>query len=1028
MKGLTKFAVDRPVTTIMTFIGVFLLGVTSFTRLGVDLMPDIDPPMVSVMTAYPGASAEDIEVNITEVLEDEFVGISGLDELQSTSADNISNITLEFTHDKDLDEAANDIRDAIDLIRPELPDEADRPIIFKFDTGMIPVVILGVTADEHYPEIHELLDETLVPEINRIQGTGNVMALGGPERQVRVELSPERLEAYELSAGDIGSAIQANNLNMPGGNIKMGRMDYNIRITGEFETPRDFGEMIISMREGRMIQLSDVADVYDGMREPTNIQRINGREGVAVIVQKQDEANTVEIAEEIDKILPDVREQLPDDVELTTIIDTSEFIQNSIDNLTQVLFYAGLFVILVVLLFLRRLRSTFIIILTVPFALIVALIYLYFGGNTLNIISLSSLAIAMGMVVDDAIVILENITTHSEEGSRPREAALYGTNEVGVAVVATTLAVVAVFLPLTFITGMAGILFTQLGIIVSLTVVTSTVAALTLTPMLSSKLLRPESEHKKGIFGNVSNVLEKGFNRVENSYKSILTVALYNKVVTIIIAALIFGGSLLLIPVVGTEFMPDSDNGQISMDAELQTGYRLEESAKMADSLEALIEEEYGHLIENMSMSMGTDEMGFDAGEGGPHVIETNMSFVPVDQRDISIFDIGEELREALFDIPGITQVDINAGGGGLGGGAERPVEVQVRGFDQELTMEVADTIQHIVSIIEGTRDVENSMGEQRPQLEFDFDREKMADVGLNVATTSETVRDLIAGRQVSTFRDDGHEYDVFMRYRPEHRTSISDLENIPIFNPQGDMVRLGDFGTITEEGSPLAIERIDRQRAVLVTSNIYDRPLGDVSDDIQNAVDRLDLPPGITVDYGADIEDQEEAFGDLTMLFLLSLFLVFAVMASQFESLRDPFIVMFAIPFGFSGVVLALFLAGEPISLLAFLGIIILVGIVAKNAIVMVDYTNLMVNRKMELYDAVVYAGGNRLRPVLMTTLTTVLAMLPLVFSLGEGSEVWRPMGLAVTGGLLVSTAVTLLLIPVMYVLIKKGVKIKSE
>jgi hydrophobic/amphiphilic exporter-1 (mainly G- bacteria), HAE1 family len=850
---------------------------------------------------------------------------------------------------------------------------------------------------------------------------------GGPVRQVRIDVDPTRLEAFNLSLDQLVQAVQAANQNIPAGNIRMGRLDYNLRIEGEIQAPELFGRIVVGQQQGRLVYLSDVASVYDGMRERTLVETINRQDGVRIVVQKQANANTVAVARDVNAVLPELQRQLPADVRLGQIVDTSEFILNAITNLGQVLVFGGLFIILVVLFFLKRWRSTFIIVLTIPFSLIVALIYLYSSGNSLNMISLSSLAIAMGMVVDDAIVILENITTYIERGSRPREAAIFGTNEVGLAVIATTLTIVAVFLPMTFLTGMAGVLFHQLGIIVTLTVVTSTVAALTLTPMLGSKLLTAQKKTRSNRFWQKFDATtERMFRSWENGYARALAGVLAYRKTTIFASFAIFGITLLLVPRIGTEFIAESDTGRLTIAVELEAGRRMEESLQVANRIENFLYDTYGEQLTVLSTSVGSPEGGIRLGgaQQAPHIINLTIGFVNQTQRARSIFAISEEIRENIYQIPGVVNLSIGTGGGigTMFGQTGKPFELRVLGPDEAIAAAVADSILNLMGAVPGTRDVESSRGANRPQLKIVLDRERMALHGVNTATVGNAVRNRIAGVTATQYREAGNEYDVFVRYMPEFRTSITHVENILLTGQTGQQVRLREVGQVQEEHAPLAIERLNRERAITLSAGLFGRSLGEVTNDIQERIDRMGLPPGIALEYGGQVESQQDAFGDLFLLLLLSVMLVFMVMASQFESLVDPFIIMFSLPFAFSGVLLALFFLNTPLGIMSFVGGIILIGIVVKNAIVLVDFINLTRARGQDMTEAILVAGRSRLRPVLMTTFTTILAMLPLALSFGEGSEIWQPMGIAVTGGLIFSTLVTLLLVPVLYAILKKG------
>ncbi len=1010
----------------MVFVALVAIGVYSLRELPVDLYPEIEPPIISVFTVYPGASAPDIETTVTRPLEDNLSTITDLTDISSVSREGVSTILLEFEFGTNLDEATNEVRDVIDRITRFLPEDIEQPTIFKFTTAMIPVMIMAATADESYPALGKIIDEQVVNPLSRIEGVGTIIMAGQPIREIQVNVDPGKLDARNMTVEQIGGVLAAENINRPAGNIKMGQMDYPLRFVGEFEESRRMKGMVVGVFNGSPVYLEDVAEVKDTLREQTVNERLNQEQSLRLIVQRQSGANTVQIAGEINERLPEIRNNLPPDVELLTVVDLSEFITDAVDNLVNILYFAAIFVTIVVLFFIGRWRATFIIILTIPVSLVAAFVYLYFSGNTLNLISLSSLTIAMGMVVDDAIVVLENITKHTERGSSPREAAVYGTNEVGLAVVASTLTVLAVFLPLTMITGLMGLFFRQLGFIVAITISVSTLAALSLTPMLSSKLLVTGARRSSGMGPTVTAFIVKLLEGLDNGYENLLKWAVRKKALVVIASVCIFGGSFLLMPYIGSTFMPESDQNRIDIDIELPVGLRLEETSKTARALEQIIDKDYPE-IDLYSVSAGTDPAtGIFIGNGGSHTIDVTMRLVPQRERERDVWQIAESLRQDMRQFPEIVDFSVSTqGGGGMGMGA--PVQVEIYGDDFDATNEIANELARRMEGIEGVRDIGLSRGRERPELQIIPDQEKMSGFGLNANTVSQAVRNRVEGMTASLYREDGDEYDIVVRHKEDFRNSIEHIENISVRTPMGQMVKVKEFATVQEFFAPPNIERKNRIRYLTVSCGLHERSLGDVTADIQAELDEMDLPDGINVEFGGQIEDQQEAFADLGLLLILSIFLVYVVMAAQFESFRMPLIIMMAVPFAFSGVMIALFVTGTELSVISLLGGIILVGIVVKNSIVLIDFTNLMYARGMTVVQSVITAGKSRLRPVLMTTLTTLLAMIPMVLARGEGSEIWAPMAIAVIGGLAFSTLVTLIFVPVIYVLF--GVqKVKKE
>ena len=1001
----------------MLFIAIIVFGVFSFLRLPVDLFPDVESPVLTVVTTYQGAGVLEVEQNVTDHLESLLSTVPDLEEMTSNSVDNTSMITMEFDWGTNMDEASNDVRDAIGRASQLLPDDADEPFIQKFDASAIPVIFYSATAGDSYHELEDIIDDQFVGPLNRLSGVGDVSITGAPSLQVDVELDAQRLADYRLDVQQISQALQAENITSPAGRVDLGADSYNLRVNTEFQSVEDIEDVIVANYGGRTIRLHEIASVGEGFADETAISRVNGRQGVTFAVQKQSDANTVEVASRVTEAMPRLIDGLPDDVEVELIIDTSDFIVSSIDNLTSVLFYALVFVVLVVLVFLRQWRATIIVASTIPVSLIVAFIYLTLTGGTLNIISLSSLSIALGMVVDDAIVVLENIMRHIERGSRPKEAAIYGTGEVGVAVFATTLTVVAVFLPLSFLTGMTGVWFGELGLIVVVTVVTSTLAALTLTPMMASLLLKERDDQKEGskIWGAISSMLEKMLSAIEQYYGQMLRMALRFRKSVVAGALAIFVASLALIPSIGTEFMPVSDDGQIQVSGELETSRSLEFTSGVVADLEERLTTEVPELKMLNSTSGSGGGMGPMGGAGSSNEFQLRLELLDRDDRERSVFEIADDLRKIFADMPEVVTYSVTGGSGADGAGGQ-PIAISILGHDLEETTRLATDLTDHMAQVEGVRDPNISRGASRPEYEFVFDRERLSHFELTSSSVASTIRGNVAGQTATQYRRDGNEYDVVLRYGEESRKSLDEIEDMQIVTPMGQQVQVRELGEVREFQAPPNIEHIDRDRVIEVSAGLHDRALNLVMDDINEWIDDQVLADQTEIIVGGDFEEQQDAFAELFLVLLLSLVLVYLVMAAQFESLKEPFVIMFSIPFAFTGVLLALLITDTALSVLAFVGAIILVGIVVKNAIVLIDFINLLRGRGLTIVEAIVAGGISRLRPVLMTSLTTILAMFPLALSLGDGAEMWQPMAIAVIGGLLFSTLVTLVLVPVIY------------
>lgn len=1016
--SIYESSVKKPVTTALIFIAIVVLGIFSYSRLSVDLYPKIELNMATVMTTYSGAAAADIEQNVTKRMESTLSTVSNLKKITSTSKDNISLITLEFEYGTNMDEAVNDIRSVLDLLRNYLPDDCESPVVFKFSTDMMPVAFMSARTTGNPAGLYKLLEEKVANPLNRVDGVASVSISGAPQREVQVLTDPKKMEAYRLSVEQLAAIIAAENKNIPGGSIDIGTETYAVKIDGEFAQSDDIKDIIVGSYNGKNVYLRDVATVKDTLKERATEVYTNGVQGSSIVIQKQSGANVVDIANKINKELVGIQASLPKEVSLQMILDTSEFIKGSISSLSETVLLAGLFVMLVVLFFLGRWRATIIIILTIPVSLIAAFIYLMVTGNTLNIISLSSLSIAIGMVVDDAIVVLENITTHIERGSKPKDAAIYATNEVAVAVIASTLTIVAVFFPLTMMTGLAGIMFKQLGWIVTIIIVVSTLAALSLIPMLSSKMLQKDPKRTKA-FQLLYAPIERFLDWMDNFYEKSLKFAIHHRFRIMIAGGLLFFSSLFLLKQVGTDFFPESDNSQIAVDIELPVGTRVEQARKLNTYLFDLWSKKFPET-EVFQSTMGASDgsnIFMSMRSSGTHIITYTVKLKNVNERSKSMFDISDEMRKDLDAIPEIYRYTVTPGGnmGSMGTGGSN-IEVDVMGYNIADAEKTAGMVSELLKNVKGLSDVKINRDVYTPQLKVVFDRNKLAMNGISMTSAASVVRNRVNGLTLSKFREDGEEYDITVKDAREYRQSIQDIENMIVYNSQGKGIRISELGQVVESSAPPTIEHLDRERVIKVTGLLTDRPLGDVAADVEAGIKKLSIPQLIDVKLSGSVQDQKDSFSDMMILLLLVIMLVYIVMASQFESLRDPFIIMFALPFAFTGVFIALWLTGTSLSLIALIGAVMLVGIVVKNGIVLIDYINLNKQRGSSISKAVVRGGKSRLRPVLMTTATTILGMLPMAMGIGEGSETWQPMGIAIIGGLTLSTILTLIVVPVVY------------
>ena len=1018
--SLYEGAVKRPIMTSLAFLAVAIFGLFSLSRLPIDLLPDIETNTIMVMTSYQGASASDIENNVTRPLENTLNSVENLKHITSKSSEGISVITLEFEFGNDIDVLTNDVRDKLDMVTSMLPDEVNTPIIFKFSTDMIPILMLSVQADESQPALYKILDDAVVNPLARVPGVGTVSIAGAAQREINVYCDPNKLDAYNLSIETISGIISAENRNVPGGTFDVGSDTYSLRVEGEFNDPKEMENIIVGSHNGAAVYLRDVATVQDGVQERAQRTFNNGVEGAMIIVQKQTGGNSVEISNRVMEMLPQLQKTLPSDVKLGIIVNTSDNILNTINSLAETIMYAMLFVVLVVFVFLGRWRATVIICITIPMSLIGSFIYLgIIDGGSLNIISLSCLSIAIGSVVDDAIVVLENVTTHIERGAEPKQAAIHGTNEVAISVIASTLTMIAVFFPLTMVTGMAGVLFEQLGWMMCVIMTISTISALSFTPMMCAYFLKLQKKPSK-IFLAFYKPIERTLDKLDDWYKKRLDWAVRHRKTVFLGCVAFFVLSCLCATSIGTEFFPSQDNGRIGVTLKLPIGARVERAQELASELAGKWMDRYQGVMKVCNYRVGqadSDNTFASMQDNGSHIISFNISLVSVEDREVGLEQICNEMRADMNDYPELDEAQVLMGGGGGGMGGQSTADFEIYGYDFETTDRLAAELQSKLLKVEGVSEVNISREDYQPEYQVDFDREKLALHGLNLSTAATYLRNRVNGALATYYREDGDEYDVKVRYAPEHRTSIEDLENILIYSPTtGKGVRVKDLGKVVERSNPPTIERKDRERVVTVSAVISGAPLGDVAAAGNVIIDEMEIPAGISIQISGSFEDQQDSFADLGVLGVLIIILVFIVMAAQFESLSYPFIIMFSIPFAFSGILMALFFTGTTLNVMSMLGGIMLIGIVVKNGIVLIDYTMLCRERGMSALHSAVVAGRSRLRPVLMTTLTTILGMVPMAISSGEGSEMWRPLGVSVIGGLAVSTVLTLILVPVLY------------
>jgi HAE1 family hydrophobic/amphiphilic exporter-1 len=1025
---LAQFSVNRPVTTVMMFIAGIVLGLMSMTLLGIDLMPELEIPAVSILTAYEGAGPEEIETLITEPLEDSLSTISGVDEVISVSKEGLSSIVLRFKWGQNIDETINDIRDKIDQAETRLPDEADNPSIVKFDIAMQPILIIAVTAQESYPNLQTIVKDNIVDPLKRVKGVASALERGGLVRQIRVDIDHDKLVALNLSVSQINAALAAANMSIPGGDIKSGYKDFLVRTPEEFTNAEEVADVVIAQRNGIAIKLKDVADVRDFFEERTYEVRINGERGMAVFIQKQSGGNTVEVARAVRAEMENIRKNLPADVSTRVVMDNSDFIMASVYNLRDTLLYGAVFVVLVILFFLQNVRGSFIIAVSIPTSLIITFLLMWLAGYTINTTSLAALAVAVGMVVDNAIVVVDNIYRHRQKGQRLKESAILGTNEVGVAVMASTLTTVAIFAPIIFVGGITRIVFGQFAMIMVMALTASLLTAIMLVPMLCSKFLKVDQEKsQKLMFRFFYKWGEKSLMWIEDIYIGFLNWALANRKTVLVSCIVIFVCSIGLAKLVGTEFLPEEDQNRVMANFELPVGTRYERTGVVANQLEKIAEKD---VPEKQDCFI---RWGVYGTAGGGHFAATEetyngimfMSLVPKLERQSSPRDIINRLRKITDKIPSTT----------VRYSAEDPLAAMVFGGGSKLTVELyghnmadaaayAEAVKAAMERIPGVTDLDISRKEEKPELKVVVDREKAAKLGLDIRTIGKTIETFFAGTTATKYRERGDEYDVEVRLRPDDRTMPEDLRDVFVTASSGEQISLANIARIEQGVGPTKIERKDQARYVTVSADISGRDLGSVVADAKKAIDKIPAPPGFSYKFAGAEKERREAFGMLIVAAILGMILVYMVMASQFESYRDPFIIFLSVPFGIVGVIVALALTGIAMNIVTYIALILLVGLVVNNGIVLISFIGILRKRGYDTYRAIVDGGRSRLRPILSTTITTLLGLTPLMLTRGAGSEIWVPFAVTSFGGLTLSTLITLILMPTLYSIFE-GVKV---
>ncbi len=1016
--NLSRFAVHRPVFTIMVILIVIILGSVSLIRLPIDLMPDITYPTLTVRTDYEDASPEEVEELVTRPIEEAMSAVPGVENVYSTSSEGSSSVRVSFSWGTDLDTASNDIRDRLDRIISRLPDDADRPTLYKFDLANFPILIFGASSNLSPLQMRKLIDDQIKYRFERIPGVASLEVWGGYEREVQVNLDAGKIKAMGLPLDQILSKIKEGNVTLPAGTIDRGDFEITLRTLGEYTSLDQLSQTVVAIREGAPIKLHDIAQIDDTWKKISRLIFVNGKPGVRLGVRKQSGTNTVEVArlalEEAFKINQDIPQ-----ITLTPIIDTSDYIRNSITNVGSMALYGGILAVLVLLFFLRNIVSTLIIATAIPISIIATFTLMYFGGLTLNIMTLGGLALGLGMLVDNAIVVLENIYRLRESGQAPEKATLTGTSEVTSAIIASTLTTLAVFLPLVFIRGMSGVMFKQLAFVVSFALLCALLVALTLVPMMTARLLHVRGPiSKKPLLNRIYTLSARFFTSMEDGYKRLLHLCLNHAGTVIAVTILILAASVALIPLVGVEFMPTTDEGEVRVDAEMEVGTRLEILGEKFKQIEAIVSREVPEA-KNVVTSIG----GSGWRSRGSHAGRMQIALKPRAERLRSSEQIAADLREKLMGIPGVT-IRTRAGQGLFilrifSGGDTEKVQLEIRGYDLETADILAQRVKQIVESVDGVTDALLSRESGSPEELVFVDRAKASDMKLTVSGIADMLQTVLSGTTAGSYREGGDEYDIRVKIKDADKMPLREILDLTITGAEGEPVVLRNVVSIQPKTGPVRIERKDQERIVTISANISGRDMGSILSDIRDKLREVAIPRNFSIVFSGDYEEQEKAFRELLLSLILAVLLVYMVMASLYESIRYPLVVMFSVPFAAIGVILMLFITGTTFNVQSYIGCIMLGGIVVNNAILLVDHINLLRRRDgMALREAIEEAGRRRLRPILMTAMTTILAMVPLAIGLGEGGEVQAPLARAVIGGLISSTLITLVIIPSVYLL----------
>lgn len=1021
---LPNLAIRRPVFIVMQVLAVLVLGIVSYTRIGIDLMPNVEFPYISVTTVYPGAGAQEIENQVTKPIEEAMSAINGLKNIYSTTAEGFSQIILEFEIEIKVRDADSDVREKLSEIRSKLPKDIDEPTIARFDVSATPIMIFSLASDLPLDELRTLAEDKVKNRIQQTKEVAEVKLVGGLEREIKVEVDRKKLQAYNLSVEQVIGSLARENLNVPGGRVEIQPQEFVLRLTGEFQEISDINKVPVSNYQGTPIYLRDVAKVKDDFKELREIAQLNGRPSVSFIVYKQSGVNTVKVCDRLKKSIDRLKKELPSGTSIEIASDQSKYIRRSVDETMRTLYLGAIFATLVIFIFLGNFRSTIIAALAIPTSILATFILMNLFGYTINMMTLMGLSLCVGILIDDAIVVRENIFRHVEEGMEPEEASRFGTQEVGLAVMACTFTIIAVFVPVAYMGDIVGKFFKAFAFTVVFAILYSLWDSFTMAPMLSAKVLVKEKKDKESRMKRLFAPFNRGYHRLNQSYGGILAWSLKHKFLIIFASTILFILSLSLTIFIGKEFMPQGDRGEFRVILETPVGTSIQATEKNATEVEKI-------LFTYPEVQSIFTTIGLDAGASNKGNIRVEL--VPFKERSKKTDEVEQEVRKRLAEVPGIKAKVTMIGM--FEGEEDYPIYLYIKGPEITVLEELSEKVLSIVEKIPGVADPDRSIRGGKPEMRVVVNREKASRLGVSTAQIASTLRSLVDGDVATKLRQGEKEIDIRVILSPEQKNNFSDISSIDILTPVGVTVPLRSIADLYEGSGPTQISRQNRERAAIVTANVVGRPLGDIAGDLNKKLADFPLPPGYKIEYRGDIEIMGDMFKNMILALIIGVIFIYIVLGSQFNSFLHPFTIMLALPLAVVGALLALFLTDQRINMMAMVGLILLMGLVTKNSILLIDYTITLRKRGMKREEALLQAGPVRLRPILMTSAAMIMGMLPAALGIGEGAEWRQGMGITVIGGLVTSTLLTLIVVPVTYIVVdnfgeflKRNIKIGEQ